>query len=127
MFRHYDRSLRRKMPRMATRPVPNNAMESVLHRRFQQSLTSSEESPCDGKARPKQNQARGLRRDVRLDENVIRYSASSVLPCDGTNQLRRSVLDGVASSRKKNRNDTRPQTVRLTQRIRTVGSKREGN
>src|ERR1700687_666482 len=100
---------------------------SVLHRRCHQSLTSSEESPYDGKARPKQNQARGLRRDVRLDENVIRYSASSVLPCDGTNQLRRSVLDGVASSRKKNRNDTRPQTVRLTQRIRTVGSKREGN
>src|ERR1700687_1375653 len=100
---------------------------SVLHRRCHQSLTSSEESTCDGKARPKQNQARGLRRDVRLDENAIRHGgASSVPPCDGTNQLRRSVLDGVAS-RKKTKNHTRPQTVRLTQRIRTVGSKREGN
>src|SRR6202158_2479417 len=27
IFRHYDRSLRRKMPPIATRPVPNNAME----------------------------------------------------------------------------------------------------
>jgi hypothetical protein len=43
----------------------------VLNRRCHQSPTPSEESPCDDKTGPKQNQARGLWRGVRHDVKVI--------------------------------------------------------
>src|SRR6266403_1700072 len=91
-------------------------------------MSSSEESPCDDKTRPKQNQTRGLWRGVRHHPNVISPDGGAkyaVLPCNGTGQLRFAALHRVASVRKQNSNNAIPQTIRLTGRSGKVGSKRE--
>jgi len=46
-------------------------IHSCYSRWCQRSPTSSEESPCDDKTRPKQNQARGLRRYIRQEVYMI--------------------------------------------------------
>jgi hypothetical protein len=69
----------------------------------QQSPSSSEESPSDGKTRTKQNQARGLwhgRRDlvgyIRVDLNGIEIDRSTPNNEAG-NRFRGSVLDVIAT------------------------------
>jgi hypothetical protein len=84
--------------------------------------TSPEEPPCHDKTRPKQNQGRGLRLNVRLNSNVI---DCAVGPCDGLDFLRAPVLHELASA---NSGGTGWQTTGLAVRLKDQkGGRRENS